>query len=575
MIALERLGKVTSTDLLIIGGGISGLAAGMAARETHPDVEVLIVEKNVSGWAGQANRGAGVLMFLGPDDDVDKFIKFHCHHIGAFLEDQELLADFARGTLAAIERFDSWSGRLCRRGDGSLIARRFKPILPWHITGADLDMLVPVRLKAGRAGIKFMDKVTLTDLLKDGDRVVGALGFSLLDGTCHIIKAKATIIATGGDSMKIMNMWSCQRGEGAAAAYRAGAQLRNCEFAPMMEMLNVRSKQAILGAEDVMYNAKGDFLSGWRTECDADCDAFAGIVWHREMLAGNGPITTKNPENRLLQSTIKHAENLEGKDSEDRWVRPFHEKFWGALMRKTVEADGGRKPVSEVIPGIVGEHSPVRVDHNMKTTLDGLYAIGNACYVGSSMVGAVPTPGRIRGSGLTGAIWMGIRGGESAARYAADVAMAEPDAPQTEACKAATFAPIGRSAGVHPTEVVHAVHKAYHPVGYSLHKSKERMEEALGMVLEVKRSLPQMAAPDWHYLSACNEARSMVLTAEVFYRTSLARTESRGWHIREDYPERDDTGWLKWISIRDKDGEPEITTEDIPITRYPVKPGGE
>jgi len=183
----------------------------------------------------------------------------------------------------------------------------------------------------------------------------------------------------------------------------------------------------------------------------------------------------------------------------------------------------------------VGEHSPVRVDHNMKTTLDGLYAIGNACYVGSSMVGAVPTPGRIRGSGLTGAIWMGIRGGESAARYAADVAMAEPDAAQTEACKAATFAPIGRSAGVHPTEVVHAVHKAYHPVGYSLHKSKERMEEALGMVLEVKRSLPQMAAPTGTTFQPATRPQHGA-DAEVFYRTSLARTESRGWHIREDLP---------------------------------------
>jgi succinate dehydrogenase / fumarate reductase flavoprotein subunit len=255
------------------------------------------------------------------------------------------------------------------------------------------------------------------------------------------------------------------------------------------------------------------------------------------------------------------------------WNRPFHGKFWAALMRKTVEADGGHKPVSEVIPGIVGEHSPIKVDHQMKTTVEGLYAIGNACYTGSSMVGAVPSsPGRMRGSGLTGTVWMGIRGGESAALYAAGAVAPDPDSAQAEACKQATFAPINRATGINPNELVHAVHEVYHPVGYSLYKHKDRMEEALGKVLEIKKRLPELAAPDWHYLSACNEVRSMVLTAEVLYRTSLERKETRGWHVREDYPEQDDANWLKWISIKDNAGEPEISMEDVPIERYPFKP---
>jgi len=121
-------------------------------------------------------------------------------------------------------------------------------------------------------------------------------------------------------------------------------------------------------------------------------------------------------------------------------------------------------------------------------------------------------------------------------------------------------------------DLVKEVHKAYHPVGYSLYKSKERMEEALGMVLEAKKLVPQLAVSDWHYLSSANEARSMVLTAEVLYRTSLERKESRGWHIREDYPDQDDANWLKWISVNDKNGEAEILLEDVPLDRYPFKP---
>ena len=74
----------------------------------------------------------------------------------------------------------------------------------------------------------------------------------------------------------------------------------------------------------------------------------------------------------------------------------------------------------EVFPAVLGELSPIRVDHQMATSVPGLYACGNACYNGSGLPGAVPaSPGRMRGAGLYGATFMGIRAGESAAVAAA------------------------------------------------------------------------------------------------------------------------------------------------------------
>jgi succinate dehydrogenase / fumarate reductase, flavoprotein subunit len=565
---------VVEADILVIGGGIAGHAAAIAIKDAAPEAEVLVVEKNVSGWAGQANKGAGALMYLDTADDLDTFVRFHVERMGVYLEDQRLLADFGRGSLGALQRFAGWGAKICSNPDGSFVGKRFKPNLPWSQTGVDLDMMRPVHRYARNLGVKFADKVTIVDLLKDGPRVAGAIGFSLLDGACHVVKAKATIIATGGQSFRVLNMWSCQRGDGAAMAYRAGAEMRNCEFGPMLQMVMKRSKQGILGAEDALYNRDGQFLSSWRSPLDPDSDAWSGIVWYKEILAGRGPIITRHAENWILQNINKEGEARGGADpAAMAWYRPEHTRYWRHLLQKTGRADGRMAPEAEVFPGIIGELSPIKVDGGMRTTVPGLLAIGNACYTGSAIPGALPAaPGRMRGSGLTGAVWMGIRAGETAVAQVAETGRIDIDAGQVDALSREMYAPLGRTGGEDPVSVLRAIQEAFCPLGYSVYKSAGRMEEALGLLEEARKRIPRVVAKDWHYLSTCNELRSMALSAELFYRASLVRKESRGWFVREDYPERDDANWLQWITMKNKDGEPAVTVERVPIEEYPVRP---
>lgn len=160
MTALEQLGRAESADILVIGGGIGGLAAATAAKEKNPDADVLVVEKASTGWAGQANKGAGIWWYLAPEDDVDAFVKFHVEHIGHYIEDQELLADFGRESLGMLERMGGWTGKLQRR-DGEIIHKRFKPFLPWSLTGMDLDFMRALKRTAHKLGVRFIDKTSL------------------------------------------------------------------------------------------------------------------------------------------------------------------------------------------------------------------------------------------------------------------------------------------------------------------------------------------------------------------------------------------------------------------------------
>jgi len=566
MTALEQLGRVETADILVIGGGIGGLAAATAAKEKNPDADVLVVEKASTGWAGQANKGAGIWWYLAPEDDVDTFVKFHVEHIGHYIEDQDLLADFGRESLGMLERMGDWTGRLQRR-DGEIIHKRFKPFLPWSLTGMDLDFMRALKRTARKLGVRFIDKTSLTDLLTDGGRVAGAVGFNLLDGTPIVVKAPAAIIATGGQSYRIMGMWSCQRGDGLGMAWRAGAEMRNAEWGPFAQLAGIRGKEPLIGAEDALYNAWHEKLSPtFRGEHEADVCGMTSAVWYQQMKAGNGPLVTFHPENWMLANT---TEDVEGGTV---WDRPEAVKFWTTLISRIRSADAPGAFL-EVYPAVLGELSPIRVDHQMATSVPGLYACGNACYNGSGLPGAVPaSPGRMRGAGLYGATFMGIRAGEAAASAAAPPV--EADAAQAEALVRDAVAPLGRD-GVPAMDLVRGIQDAVNPVGYSIYKSEERMIEALGMVLDVKERLPQVAAKDPHYLVAAHDARNMALSAELFYRTALTRKESRGWFIREDYPERDDADWLKWVCAEPDGDGMRIWTEDVPVADYPFQPTDE
>jgi succinate dehydrogenase/fumarate reductase flavoprotein subunit len=220
-----------------------------------------------------------------------------------------------------------------------------------------------------------------------------------------------------------------------------------------------------------------------------------------------------------------------------------------------------------------GELSCIRVDHDMKTTLEGLWAIGDTSYAGASVAGAVASPpGVTPGSGIMFAVVSAEWGGPSAARYAASASPSEVDPAEVSHLKEQCFNPMGSDKKYSSWDAINALQDAVAPMKYSLRRSEERLEEALSMVASVKERLPDLHAKDFHYLSKCHEVISMTACAEMTFTAALERTESRGFHFREDHPERDDKNWLKWIILKQDGTEMKLSTEPIPIEKYKVKP---
>ena len=216
------------------------------------------------------------------------------------------------------------------------------------------------------------------------------------------------------------------------------------------------------------------------------------------------------------------------------------------------------------------ETSPLRVDNNYKTTLPNVWAAGFVCYTGKS------TFEWIRGNGLAMCMKDGIIAARGVSDYALSTIHGNIDADRVEILKKEFLAPLDRKGGIDLEDMMDRIAETVTNPKYILHRTEENLTEVIDMIKGIQADLPKLYGYDGHTLAKCRDWESILLIAEMMYKASRMRKETRVrvWRLyRDDYPHRDNKNWLKWIIIQQQeDGEMHLRTEDVPIEKYRYRP---
>jgi succinate dehydrogenase / fumarate reductase flavoprotein subunit len=584
-------------DVLVIGAGGAGLRAAIAA--SGAGVSVGVVCKSLLGKAHTVMAEGGVAAALANVDDRDNW-KVHFADTmrgGQYLNDPRMAELHAREAPDRVRELEAWGALFDRTKDGRILQRNFGghayPRLAHVGDRTGLEMIRTLQDHGIHQGITFHMECTVTRLLTDGGRVVGAFGYERERGRFRVYRAGAVVLATGGIGRAYRitsNSWE-YTGDGQALAYEAGAELVDMEFLQFHPtgMVWPPSVRGILVTEGV--RGEGGILlnkDGRRFMFDDIPPAYQNQTADNEdegWRYTQGDKSARRPPELLTRDHVARCINREikaGRGSphggvflDIAWIKqriknaPEHiKKKLPGMYHQFMELAGvdiTQEPM-EVGPTTHYMMGGVRVDaESQMSTVPGLYAAGE-CAAG--LHGA----NRLGGNSLSDLLVFGKRAGDAAARFAREQGRVRTIAPdQVEAASRAALAPFDRTAsddGNNPYQVQHTLQEMMQDL-VGIVRTQQEMERALEGLAALRARAARVAVtgnreynPGWH---TALDLASLLVVSEAVTRSALARTESRGAHFRDDHPQKDEAlGKVRHVVKRGADGAMQL--ERIAVT---------
>jgi len=587
-------------DVLVIGAGGAGLRAAIEAS-AH-GVTVGLICKSLLGKAHTVMAEGGIAAALSNVDDRDNW-KVHFTDTmrgGQYLNNWRMAELHAKEAPDRVNELEAWGALFDRTKDGKILQRNFGghkyPRLAHVGDRTGLEMIRTLQDHGIHQGLDVHMEVTVVSLLKDGDRVCGALAYDRERGKFKVFHCQALILATGGvgRSYKITsNSWECT-GDGHALAYRAGAELMDMEFLQfhptgMIWPPSVRGilvTEGVRGEGGILLNSQGQrFMfneipeayrnqtadneeEGWRyTQGDKNAKRPPELLTRdhvarciiREIKAGRG-----SPHGGVFLDIAWIHKRLPG--AADHIKRKLPSMYH--LFKKLADIDITKEPM-EIGPTTHYMMGGIRVDADTQmSTLPGLFAAGECA---SGLHGA----NRLGGNSLSDLLVFGKRAGEFAAQYALQNGDTKLDEQQIATAAESALRPFDIEKGESPYDVEHDLQAMMQDL-VGIVRKEEEMVDAISKLSDLKdRSLKVRVAgnrefnPGWH---TSLDLQNMLIVSEAIARAALERKESRGAHFREDYPMKDEKNSKFNIIIKKgSDGAMILRHRPLPEIREDLK----
>jgi adenylylsulfate reductase subunit A len=614
---------VVNTDLLICGGGFSacGAATEAAYWAKKKGLKVTLVDKAALDRSGAVAMGLSAInQYVGLRDGentTDDYIRYvRSDLMGISRED--LVFNIARHVDSTVHLFEKWGLKIWKDEAGKYVHEGRWQLM---INGESYKVIIAEAAKnaIAAAGGEIIERVFIVDPLMDGNKCVGAVGFSTRENKFYVFKAKAVIAGMGG-AVHVFRPRSVGEGFGrswyppfnsGSSAYftiKAGAEM-TCQE---VRFIPVRFKDAYgpVGAWFLLFKSRaisatgGDYMVVRKAELE-NWKPY-GLVKPIPANLRNylGMLDTEQGLGPLYMETSEAIQNIAAQFKDDpkafkKKMKELESEAWEDFLDMTISqailwAAQNVKPeekhseIAACEPYFIGSHSgasgawvsgpedlptPYKWGYANMTTAEALFAIGDGSGASSHKFSS--------GSHAEGRI-----AGKAAIKYIVEKGK-EPkvDMAEVEKLKAKILLPLDlwdkhskettdveiNTNYILPRQFLHRLQKIMDEyaggVISGFKTSKSLCERGLELMALLKEDSAKMGARNHHELMRAWENNQRVYQAEAHIRSILFREETRwpGYYFRADKPKMDDANWKCFVNCQmdPKTGQWKMMKKDI------------
>ncbi|TDA69654.1 MAG: succinate dehydrogenase/fumarate reductase flavoprotein subunit [Clostridia bacterium] len=537
-----------SHDLLILGSGLAGLRAALeAARQTKGKLDIAIISKTQLMRSHSVCAEGGTAAALRPEEGDS--LELHAWDTvkgSDFLADQDVVERFAAAMPGEILQLEHWGIPWSRKPDGRIDQRPFgghsfdRAVYAADKTGFfEMQALYDTLQKYG--GVVRYDEYYVTSILIENNRFCGLTFWNLATGEFGVIRGKALIIATGG-ACRIYGFTTYSytvTGDGMAMAYRAGLPLKDMEFVQFHPTGLVPSGILITEAA----RGEGGYLTNNR-----------GERFMKEYAASKIELAPRDIVARSEMIEIEQGRGFAGPrgldyvnlDLRHLGADRINERL--PLIREVAIKFNDIDPITAPIPVRPAAHysmGGIHVNIDGKTPAEGIWAAGEAACIslhGANRLGANSTAECL--------VWGGITGGEVVRYLQHERHLPALPADRVREEEQRVFAGFFRRKGKENLYTIRQELRDLMDNKAGVFRTARELQEAQEEIRELGQRLQEAGLTDQSRiyntdLISAIELENMLDLAQTIVAGALTREESRGGHARRDFPERDDSNWLK------------------------------